>query len=166
MSFNVLYISFLLSIIFHGLFLSQFINENSNNTKKQSNFSNPILLEVHQKKTKLITIQNHPKIEVLKTKMLSLNEINSTVQNESPVTNLPFLEVVINYPTMARKMGLEGKVILQYEILENLNIKAKILISSPYEILNRSALASIKNAKILRKTNGPQITEIHFKLKN
>ncbi|MDL1957739.1 MAG: energy transducer TonB [Candidatus Desulfofervidus auxilii] len=77
---------------------------------------------------------------------------NSAKEKTSPISY--YLQLVKQkieknkrYPLLARNKGIEGEVLLKFEILKNGKVKSiKIVKSSHYQILDKAAIESIKKA--------------------
>lgn len=68
---------------------------------------------------------------------------------EDPVLigGLASLQSKIQYPEMARKAGIEGRVIVQFVVNENGNVVDPVVLSAPHKLLATEALRVIRLAK-------------------
>ncbi len=61
-----------------------------------------------------------------------------------PQVDLPKLQGLVNYPEMARRAGVEGKVVLRVLVDKNGNAKRVIVESSDNKLLDKEAIEAIK----------------------
>jgi len=65
----------------------------------------------------------------------------------TPVGGFEAIKKKLRYPEIARKAGIEGKVMLQFLILESAEIGPYKVLESPLEILTKAAYEAVKQVK-------------------
>lgn len=89
----------------------------------------------------------------------------SAGMDETLLLILRKIEAVKKYPRMARRMGIEGKATVRFQILPNGSIGAvEILESSGFEILDQASLQTVRDAAPLPYKEGWLKVGIVFKI--
>ncbi len=87
------------------------------------------------------------------------------VPEVAPDFKASYLNNRLNYPPMAQRMGIEGRVVLNVEVLaDGFCGKVDIVQSSGHEVLDRAALESVKTWHFVPARHGTQAVTRWFKV--